>query len=215
MLPQTPQLHLGALEHVFSLRLLSQFFCLTPWRYRKKNHPHVKKVGHTSEFFIGIYWWTLKNRNNHNFEKIKKKIPGDIIILHMCTKYYNHMRYSSWDTEWEKLVLSFWAIFCPLPYPPSYPHPQNPENQSFEKMKKTFGDAIILSLCNKNHDKMMYAYSDMECNRHNSYTSVPQMTTIWCMVPEISSVADIIFCHFGLFSALLHLLPRYSLSPSV
>ena len=73
MLPQTPQLHLGALEHVFSLRLLSQFFCLTPWRYRKKNHPHVKKVGHTSEFFIGIYWWTLKNRNNHNFEKIKKK----------------------------------------------------------------------------------------------------------------------------------------------
>ena len=25
------------------------------------------------------------------------------------------------------------------------------------------------------------------------------MTIIWCMVPEISSVTDRIFCHFGLF----------------
>ena len=34
------------------------------------------------------------------------------------------------------------------------------------------------------------------------YTCVPQ-TTIWCMVPEISNSRDIIFCHFGLFFALL------------
>ena len=25
------------------------------------------------------------------------KIPGDIIILHMCTKNYDHMMYGSWD----------------------------------------------------------------------------------------------------------------------
>ena len=30
---------------------------------------------------------------------MKKKIAGDIIILHMCTKNYNHMRHSSWDTN--------------------------------------------------------------------------------------------------------------------
>ena len=36
----------------------------------------------------------------------------------------------------------------------------------FEKRKKASGDVIILTLCNKKH-KMMYAYSDMECNRHN------------------------------------------------
>ena len=48
---------------------------------------------------------------------MKKKIAGDIIILHMCTKNCNHMRYSSWD---------------------------NPENRNFEKLKKTSGDAIIL-----------------------------------------------------------------------
>ena len=34
-----------------------------------------------------------------------------------------------------------------LPFNPL--HPNNPENQNFEKIKKAFGDAIILSLCNK------------------------------------------------------------------
>ena len=32
---------------------------------------------------------------------MKKKIAGDIIILHRCTKKHNHMRHSSWDTEWD------------------------------------------------------------------------------------------------------------------
>ena len=27
---------------------------------RIKNHKHVKKVGDTSEFLFGIYWWTWK-----------------------------------------------------------------------------------------------------------------------------------------------------------
>ena len=59
---------------------------------------------------------------------------------------------------------SFWAIYCPFnPLPPN-----NPENQNLEEMKKEFGDIIILNLCNKKHDNMMYAYSDIEClNRHN------------------------------------------------
>ena len=34
-------------------------------------------------------------------------------------------------------------------------------------MKKASGDVIILNLCNKKHNQMMYAYSDMECDRHN------------------------------------------------
>ena len=32
-----------------------------------------------------------KNLKTQNFEKMKK-IAGDIIILHMCTKNYNHIR---------------------------------------------------------------------------------------------------------------------------
>ena len=50
---------------------------------------------------------------NENFEKMKK-IPGDIIILHMCTKNYDHLMYGSWDMVRDGCTyFSFWAIFCP------------------------------------------------------------------------------------------------------
>ena len=38
------------------------------------------------------------------------------------------------------------------------------------------------------------------------YTFAPELTIIWCMIPEIWSATDIIFCHSRLFFALL---PRY------
>ena len=47
------------------------------------------------------FWHLLMNfekSENQNFEKMKKKkkkITGDINILNMCTKNYNHMKYSS------------------------------------------------------------------------------------------------------------------------
>ena len=81
----------------------------------------------------------------------------------MSTKKQTHMRYGSWDTEWENFV-SFWSIFCPLT--PSPPPINNPENQNFEKMKKASEDFIILHLCTKNHNHMMYACWYMECDRH-------------------------------------------------
>ena len=34
--------------------------------------------------------------------------------------------------------------------------PNSPENQNLKKMKKTAGDIIILQMCNKNYDQMMY-----------------------------------------------------------
>ena len=34
---------------------------------------------------------------NQNFLKNEKKMPGYIIILHICTKNYNYMIYGSWD----------------------------------------------------------------------------------------------------------------------
>ena len=108
-------------------------------------------------------WKTQKIRI---LKKWKKSFFWDI-ILPICTKSNNHMRYSSGDTEWDKFFLTFWIIFCPLPSCPPSPHPNNPENQNFEKMKKASGDVIILNLCNKKHNHMMYAYSDMECDRHN------------------------------------------------
>ena len=45
-----------------------------------------------------------------------KKKHGDIIILHMCTKTYDQMMYSSWDMVHDRCncYFSFWAIFCPF-----------------------------------------------------------------------------------------------------
>ena len=51
----------------------------------------------------------------------------------------------------------------------------NPKNQNLEKIKKKTLE--ILSF----------------------YTCAPQMTIIWCMVPQTLSATDRIFCHFGLF----------------
>ena len=67
-----------------------------------------------------------------------KKITGDIIILHMCTKNHNHM-YGSWDMECDRQ--NFFVIMDR--FLPFYP-PMDPENQNCEKMKKTLEDIIIL-----------------------------------------------------------------------
>ena len=60
-----------------------------------------------------------------------KKIAGDMIILHKCTKNHNHMRYGSWDMLWDRqnFFCHFGPIFALL-------SPNNPENQNFDKMKK-------------------------------------------------------------------------------
>ena len=51
-----------------------------------------------TEFFVILgYFFALLPPNypeNQNFEKMKK-IPGDIIILHMSTLNQNHMMYDS------------------------------------------------------------------------------------------------------------------------
>ena len=142
-----------------------------------KNHTHVKKVGQTSEFPFGIYWWTLKNLKNQNFEKMKKN----------CWRYH-HFPHCTKPQSYEVQFLRYRAkqnFFCHFGQffallPPSHP-PNNPENQNFEKMKKASGGVIILNLCNKN-------------------------TIIWCMLTQIWSKTDIIFCHFRPFFVLL---PHY------
>ena len=42
-----------------------------------------------------------------------KKKPGDIIILHKCTKTHDHMLYCSWDMTCDgcNSYFSFWAFF--------------------------------------------------------------------------------------------------------
>ena len=102
--------------------------------FNQSDHTHVKKVGHTSEFPFGIYWWTLKNPKNQNFEKIKKKN-----ILHMCTRNHN-VQGTVPKIQSETNFLSLWVIFCP---PPSPLTTQKTKILKKKKKKKP-GDIIIL-----------------------------------------------------------------------
>ena len=75
---------------------------------------------------------------------------------------YHHPNYSSRSAPALDYFLPFWS-------------PNNPENQTFEKMKKTCGAIIILhSTINENH--MMYGSWDMEHDRQNCFS----FWTIFC-----------------------------------
>ena len=78
-------------------------------------------------------------------------------ILHICNKNHNHMRHSSWDTEFFVTFGHFWPVYLP----------NNLENQNFEKMKKESGDVITLHICTIKDNHMMYGSWYMECNRHD------------------------------------------------
>ena len=71
----------------------------------------------TKFFVILARFFALLPPNNlkkQNFEKVKK-IPGCIIILHMCTIIDNHMMYGSWDIKHNREnFLSAWTICCPF-----------------------------------------------------------------------------------------------------
>ena len=86
-----------------------------------------------------------------------KKMPGDIIILHKCTKNHDHKLYYSWDMACDgcNFYFAFWTIFCP------FIPPNSPKIQNLKKNEKLPGDIIILHLCTKNYDHVMYDFWDM------------------------------------------------------
>ena len=61
-----------------------------------------------------VNFYPLNSPKNQNFKKKKRKMPGDIIILHKCTKNHDHMQYCSWDMVHDRCncYFSFWAIFA-------------------------------------------------------------------------------------------------------
>ena len=113
-----------------------------------QSYPSPSKKTHTQNK------QTKKTTKKSDFWKMKK-IAAYNIILHMCTKNNNRMRYGSLDTEWDRH--NFLSLLLLLL--------NNPENQNFEEIKQASGDVIILHMCTKNHNQMMYMSWDMECNR--------------------------------------------------
>ena len=92
---------------------------------------------------------------NENFKKMTTK-PGDIIILHKCTKNHEHMLYCFWDMVHDgcNCYFSFWAIF----------HLFTPVTAWKIKISKKWEkhrDIIILHKCTKIHDHMLNWSWDM------------------------------------------------------
>ena len=64
--------------------------------------------------------------------------------------------------------------------------PDDPENQNFEKMKKTPGYIIILHVCTLNGNHMMYGSRDMEHDRQNFLS----FWTIFCPFPPLTKLKN-------------------------
>ena len=77
---------------------------------------------HFGPFFLPFYH--TNNPENQSLEKMKK-MPGDIIILYMCTKNYDHMIMvpEIWSAT-DRFFCCFGLFFFLLP-------PNDPENQKF------------------------------------------------------------------------------------
>ena len=124
--------------------------------------------------------FTPSTAQKFKFKKNMKKQPGDIIILHNCTKNHDHMLYCFWDMVRDRCncYFSLWVIFCPL----------NPENKILKKWKKLMEIASF--------------YTSVGIASFN--TSVPQIMIICYTLPEIWHMMDVtVIFHFGLFFALL------------
>ena len=73
----------------------------------------------TDRFFCQLFCaFTLpKNLKNKNFEKKEQKTPGDIIILHECTKDHDHILSCSeiWPVTDVIVIFHFGLFFALLP----------------------------------------------------------------------------------------------------
>ena len=72
-----------------------------------------------TEFFVALGHFcpiTPLTARKSKLKKKMKKSPGDVIILHKCTKNHDRILHFSCDTERDRCncYFSFWAIFCPF-----------------------------------------------------------------------------------------------------
>ena len=135
------------------------------WRYNPLTHMSFLAIflPFTPRLTLKIKIW----------KKVKKKTPGYIILLHMCTMSEGHMMDGSWDMECDRHnFFSFCTSFC------------------------------LMTLLTTQKMKILKKW-EKHLKRLPLYLSSPQMTIIWCMVSEISSATHIIFSCFGPFFTLL------------
>ena len=123
----------------------------------------MKKVGHTSEFHFGIYWWTLKNLKKIRILKIfYKNCWRYHHFTHVYQKPQLYEVYTVSEIRSETIFFVILGKFLPFTSPPN-----NPENQNYEKMNKTIWRCHYFRLVQQKTRSSDYAYPDMECDKHN------------------------------------------------
>ena len=93
--------------------------CIDKFTARKYFIQHLK-VGHTSEFPFGIYWWTLKNLKNQNFEKMKKNCWR---YHHFTHVYQKPQSYEVQFLRYRVRQICFVILDNSLPFHPPPPPP--------------------------------------------------------------------------------------------
>ena len=110
----------------------------------------------------------------HFWTTFFEKTPGDITILHMCTKNQDQILHRSWDMVRDRCnwYFSFWAIFC------------------------------IFTLLTARKIKILIKWKKF-LEISSFYICVPKIMIICYTIPEIWCVTDVIIFHFVSFFALL------------
>ena len=128
-------------------------------------------------FYFGLFlpFYPLTAPKIKNFKKMRKR-PGDLIILHKCTKNYDYRVYCSWDNAHDRCncYFLFWAIFLPF-------YPSNlTQKWKFQKNENKYLEISSI------------------------YKNVPKIMIMCYTVPEIWHMTNVIVIfHFGLFFTLL------------
>ena len=95
-------------------------------------------------------FYPTKNPKNQNFEKMKKT-PGDIWSFYRGVPEIMIICYKVPEIWREVIFIFHFGLFFPF-YPPN-----SPKNHNFKKVKIFF---IILHMCTKNYDQMIYSSWD-------------------------------------------------------
>ena len=145
-----------------------------------KSFSHFNILSFICSFLYMLYcsWDMMCNRCNCYFsfwvifcpftsltaQKVKiLKNEGKTWRFHHSTAVYQKswsyaimfQRYGAWRMQLFFILGHFLLFYSP----------NSPKNQNFEKMKTRTGDIIILHLCTKNYDQMMYDSWDMVRHR--------------------------------------------------
>ena len=186
-------------QQIESFIILDHFFSFQPldnlenqnfntekntWRCYHFTHLHYKWQSYDvwflrygtqqTEFFVILDHFLLFCLYGPRRSKFWKNEQHTWRYYHFTNAYHKWQSYDVWFLRYEVQQTEFFVILdCFLPFYPT----MDPENQNFEKMKKTLEDIIILQMFTINDSHMIYGFSDTECNRQNFFLS---FWTIFC-----------------------------------